>query len=276
MELIGNGLNKGSRMYFYTASQTAKNLLYYPIATGEFYCNSEYNVERTRYDSILVIFVHSGAITLIQNGIELTANESELLVVDCYKEHRYFCTDNAHTLWVHFDGNNSYEWFNEIKTQRGQKIKCTRQAAEYISNIIKATKLNQSEYDISSELYSLLCTVSKGSDINHESRKADSIEKAKEFIITNFNKNISVDEIAAITHISASYFSKIFKEATGFSPYDYLLAIRLDKAKELLQKTDDSIQNIAYKTGFNSTSNFIYFFKKETGISPLKFRNIKF
>ncbi|MDE6659385.1 MAG: helix-turn-helix transcriptional regulator, partial [Eubacterium sp.] len=73
-----------------------------------------------------------------------------------------------------------------------------------------------------------------------------------------------------------SFFSKVFKETTGFSPYDYLLSVRLDKAKELLQKTDDSIQNIAFKTGFNSTSNFIYFFKKEMGISPLKFRKIRF
>ena len=276
MELIGNGLNKGSLMYFYTATQTAKKLLYYPVATGEFYCNSEYNVERTRYDSILVIFVLSGAITLIQNDTEFTAVENEILLVDCYKGHRYFCTDNAHTLWVHFDGNNSYEWFNEIKTQRGQKIKCTRQVAEYISNIIKATKLNQSEYDISSELYSLICTISKGNDSELQSTKASRIEEAKGFINSNFDRDISVNEIAEKVHMSASYFSRIFKEATGFSPYDYLLAVRLDKAKEMLQKTDDSIQNIAYKTGFNSTSNFIYFFKNETGISPLKFRNIKF
>ena len=276
MELIGNGLNKGSHMYFYSATQTAKKLLYYPTAIGEFHCNAEYNVERTRYDSVLVICVISGSITLVQNGVEMTVAEGELLIVDCYKEHRYFCTDSAHTLWVHFDGNNSRKWFDEISNQHGQKIKCTRQAAEYILNIIKFIKLNQSEYDISSELYSLICTISKGNDSERESTKASRIEEAKAFINSNFDRDISVNEIASEVHMSASYFSKIFKEATGFSPYDYLLAVRLDKAKEMLQKTDDSIQNIAYKTGFNSTSNFIYFFKKETEISPLKFKNIKF
>ena len=76
--------------------------------------------------------------------------------------------------------------------------------------------------------------------------------------------------------MSASYFSKLFKKGTGFSPYDYLLTVRLDRAKELLRQTDDSIENVAFKTGFNSESNFIYFFKKETGVSPLKFRKIKF
>lgn len=276
MELIGNGLNKGSHMYFYSATQTAKKLLYYPTVIGEFHCNSQYNVARTRYDSILALFVLSGEITLMQNGTELVAGEGELLIVDCYKEHRYFCPDSAHTLWVHFDGNNSRGWFDEISDQHGQKIKCTRQAAEHISNMIKFVQHNQSEYDISSELYALICTISKGDDPVHEGAKASRIEEAKAFINRNFDRDISVNEIAGEVHMSASYFSRMFKEATGFSPYDYLLAARLCKAKEMLQKTDESIQNIAYKTGFHSTSNFICFFKKETGISPLKFRNIKF
>ncbi|MBD5082747.1 MAG: helix-turn-helix transcriptional regulator [Clostridiales bacterium] len=277
MELIGNGLNKGSHMYFYTASQTAKKLLYYPIAIGEFYCNKDYSVERTtNYDSILAIYILDGSITLQQEGTVLTAYRNELLLVDCYKTHKYFADANAHTVWVHFDGNNSRQWFEEIKLKKGQKIKCNRQTADCISNMIKYIKLNQNEYDISNEIYALLCSISKGNELTNENKKTDFIEKSKAFILSNYDKNISVNDIAYKALMSASFFSKVFKETTGFSPYDYLLAVRLDKAKELLQQTDDSVQNIAFKTGFNSTSNFIYFFKKQTGISPLKFRKIKF
>ena len=277
MELTGNGLDKGSRMYFYTASQTAKKLLYYPIAIGEFYCNSDYKVERTtNYHSILAIYVLDGSITLQQNGNTITAFKDELLLVDCYKPHIYFADTNAHTLWVHFDGNNSRQWFDDIQSKKGQKIKCNQQTADCISNVIKYMYSNQNEYDISNELYSLLCSISKGNELNYESKKIDFIEKAKNFIVSNYDKSISVNEMADQALMSASFFSKVFKETSGFSPYDYLLSVRLDKAKELLQKTDDSIQNIAFKTGFNSTSNFIYFFKKETGISPLKFRKIRF
>lgn len=277
MELIGNGLNKGSHMYFYSASQTAKKLLYYPIAIGEFYCNSDYNVERTaNYDSILALYVLDGSITLIQNDIELKAEKDELLLVDCYKPHKYFADTSAHTLWVHFDGNNSRQWFDEIKLKKGQKIKCNRQICDCISNIINYINSDQNEYDISNGLYSLLCSIGKGNELNCEIKKINCIEKSKNFILSNYNKSLSVAEIADNAHMSVSFFSKVFKETTGFSPYDYLLSVRLDKAKELLQKTDDSVQNIAFKTGFNSTSNFIYFFKNETGISPLRFRNIKF
>ena len=276
MELVGNGLNKGSHMYFYTSSQSAKKLLYYPIAVGEFYCNSDYNVERDNYNSILAIYVLDGSITMLQDSTKLIAQKDELLLIDCYKAHRYFADSNAHTLWVHFDGNNSRKWFDEIKAKKGQKIKYTRQTAEYICDIIKHIKENQSEYTISNELYSLLCNISNENTINQEDQRVSQIETAKKFVISNYNKNISIKEMADTAHMSISYFSKIFRESTGFSPYDYLLSVRLDKSKELLQKTDDSIQNIAFKTGFNSASNFIYFFKKETGISPLKFRNIRF
>lgn len=142
--------------------------------------------------------------------------------------------------------------------------------------MITYIKLNHNEYDISNDLYFLLCIVSKKDEFNQTSRKMNSIETAKNFITANYDKNISIKDIAGAVHMSSSYFSKIFKETTDFSPYDYLLAIRLDKAKELLQQTDNSIESIAYKTGFNSVSNFVFFFKKQMGISPLKFRNIRF
>ena len=74
--------------------------------------------------------------------------------------------------------------------------------------------------------------------------------------------------------MSPSHFSNIFKKQTGLSPYDYVLITRLNHAKNYLQKSDMNISEIAEKVGFNSESNFIYFFTKNTGISPSKFRKI--
>ncbi|MGN1328529.1 MAG: helix-turn-helix domain-containing protein [Eubacterium sp.] len=271
MEHKDIGLSKGSHMYFYTPSQNAKKLLYYPIAVGDFYCNKDYIVSRDRYDSILIIFVLSGSITLEQDGI-YTANGNEALIVDCYKPHKYYSNDETHTLWLHFDGNNSREWLKETGLQ---KIYCSSEIAERILKIINYIKHNGSEYDISSTLYSVICKLSKPKD-SIQNERFKQINQSKEYIENNFNSQISVYDIAKSVNMSTSYFSKIFKKGTGLSPYDYLLSVRLEKAKEMLHKTNLSVSQIAYQTGFNSDANFIYFFKKQTGISPLKFRNISF
>lgn len=271
MKEFNNGLRSDSRLYFYTPSQNAKKFLYYPIAVGNFYCDSEYTVERNRYDSLLILMVLQGSMTLEQNGT-YTAGENEILLVDCYKPHKYYANGFAHTLWVHFDGNNAKEWFTEWGFS---KAKGDSKTADSLFRLIEAVKANESEYDISSRLYSLLCRIAKP-ESNIRNERAELVGTAKEFIEASFDKAVTVDDMAKSVNLSASYFSKIFKDATNLSPYDYLLSVRLEKAKELLHKTDYSVSEIAYRTGFNSDANFISFFKKQTGLSPLKFRSIRF
>ena len=276
MEFSIKGLEKGSFMYFYNASNTAKNMLYYPVCAGEFYCNGEYVVERDRYDSFLVLFVLDGSITFNDDEAEITAVKNEILFIDCYKPHKYFANNGAHTVWVHFDGNNSKELYREIISQKGKKIKSGRNTAEIIFHILNHIKIKSNEYDISSEVYMLLCNILRQEYDDIQSEKMRQVNRAKEFISSAFASEITVSDIAGHVNLSVSYFSKVFKDVTTFSPYEYLLNIRLEKAKELLLKTDLPVSEVAYRTGFNSDANFIYFFKKETSFSPLKFRNMKF
>lgn len=122
----------------------------------------------------------------------------------------------------------------------------------------------------------LLMELAKPMEAPGKKQKTKQIQESVKYIHTHFQEEISVENLAKTVYMSASHFSKVFKEITSFSPYDYLLAIRLGRAKELLIKTEQTISEIACQTGFHSSSNFIYFFKKETGISPLKFRKMMF
>ena len=91
----------------------------------------------------------------------------------------------------------------------------------------------------------------------------------------NYQNPLTVKDVADFVNLSESYFYKLYK-ASRQTPYSFLLKIRLEKAKEFLRLSNDSISEIAYKCGFNSDANFIYFFKRKVGISPLKFRKISF
>ncbi len=119
----------------------------------------------------------------------------------------------------------------------------------------------------------------KGIDVFRNTLKLDScdesIQLAAKFIFENYSRNITLTEVAAGANMSSTYFSKKFKEITGFGFKEYLLNLRIKKACELLLETKCSITEIAYEAGFNDSNYFGDVFKKNKGISPLQYRKNK-
>jgi len=95
---------------------------------------------------------------------------------------------------------------------------------------------------------------------------------ATEFIRANLHRDISLADIAGVTGISVFHFARLFKNATGQSPYQYLTAQRIALAKELLQQRRLSIGHIAYRVGYDSHSRFTAQFRRLTGVTPAEFR----
>lgn len=265
-----------TRIYFYTPSETAKKMLYYPTISGYHICEKDYHVHRKRLESMLVMCVLDGAIVLKQNGSAFTAERGEMLIVDCYTEHEYYAIDHASMLWTHFDGENCRELFAEICGKKGQKFKTGTRCIDLIKEIINGIKSGASEFALSNNVYSLICDIAISSTQEQSENLTVCVDRAKEYIKSNLQRELSVPEIAERVHFSASYFSRIFKERTGFSPYAYLVNSRIEKAKKLLAQTTLPVSVIASETGFASEANFIYCFKQKLNISPLKFRKLSF
>lgn len=98
------------------------------------------------------------------------------------------------------------------------------------------------------------------------------IYKVKEYIDNNYTEEITVNSLSEQFFISQSYLSQNFKQLTGYSPKKYIMLCRIAAARSLLYKTDMPINDIAMYVGFNDTSHFIRYFKKETGETPFQFR----
>jgi AraC-like DNA-binding protein len=93
------------------------------------------------------------------------------------------------------------------------------------------------------------------------------------YLNENYEHKISLEQIAHNMYLSPVYISKIFKEETGESPINYLIKIRLEKAKDILLDSDNgSIKNIANQVGYDDVYHFSKLFKKYYGISPLYYR----
>ena len=87
--------------------------------------------------------------------------------------------------------------------------------------------------------------------------------------------SITLDEVSRQVNVSPYYFSKLFKEETGENFIDYLTSMRMDKAKELLMKTDKSMKEICGQVGYQDPNYFSRAFKKNVGITPTEYKEGK-
>lgn len=97
--------------------------------------------------------------------------------------------------------------------------------------------------------------------------------KAKEFIEKNFNKDITLEETASYVGVSSYYFSKIFKALVGKNYMDYVTDLRIDKAKDMMENTSESIKEICYEVGYNDPNYFSRVFKKIEGVTPSEYKS---
>ncbi|MFA6945204.1 MAG: AraC family transcriptional regulator [Pedobacter sp.] len=95
---------------------------------------------------------------------------------------------------------------------------------------------------------------------------------AKEYISSNYNKNIDLEDIAQSACLSVNHLLRTFKQAYGKSPHQYLIQVRIDRSKYLLRNTRYTLNEIVEIIGFECPSSFIRLFKTMNRITPGKYR----
>jgi two-component system response regulator YesN len=98
------------------------------------------------------------------------------------------------------------------------------------------------------------------------------IEQAKQFIDRNFDKKITLEDMAGQVCLSPKYFSRIFKEIAGQGFNEYRLSVKTAEACELLKKSDYTVTAIASRLGYQNLESFIRMFQKTMNVSPSEFR----
>lgn len=210
-------------------------------------------------------------IAFINSGLEHTeiSNGSESL------EYLFFAVDNIK--FLNFPANRilsselspvySYD-SGLMKTPVSEMIKWAESessvAPVLIKNylIISLVLFLQSGYD-----FGALHTLGRNGNLQYIN--------AKNYIDKNFTSKITLDDLAQQCYVSKWHLTRLFKQHTGYSPFEYINTKRLEFAKKLLRETDCSITEIAYRAGFNSSSYFSQIFKKSFDTSPESYRKIK-
>lgn len=104
-------------------------------------------------------------------------------------------------------------------------------------------------------------------------RHYDRVKSVIEYIHENAASRMLLKDLAELAGFSPNHFQKVFTGIIGMSPNEYILSLRLKKAKELLARTRLSVTDIALKCGFENVPYFSYLFNKRVGMSPKSFRS---
>ena len=139
---------------------------------------------------------------------------------------------------------------------------------EYLASIGRASDIFQLE-DIVKGLLAFAREELTASDREY----SQYVQQAIAYIREHTADNLTLDDIARHTHMNSSYLSRIFKKECGCSVTEYITAIRMEKAKELLETTNLLNYEIAERIGINEPSYFSLLFKKYAGLTPTEYRS---
>ena len=103
----------------------------------------------------------------------------------------------------------------------------------------------------------------------------EKLELVFDLIKKNYMKNITLEELADAAGFSPKYFCRVFREMTNRAPVEYLNWFRINRSCAMIRETDEKLQDIAVKCGFNDFSYFIKLFHRYKNMTPLKYRNYK-
>lgn len=271
---------EASNYFVYLPSAAAKEAFFYPICTGNFIYEPGYYLERSSYDSFLLMYLKSGSMTVTFEGQSMQAAKGSFVLLDCYQKHAYGSLKGCECIWCHFDGKVAPDYYRMIVSRLGNvfTLPDSSAAVQKLSSIyhtfldgktIREPLLSKQINDI---LTDFLLWIQEMPNEKSLEQNVNTMEAIVTYIQEHFSERITVEELAKMAMLSPYHFIRVFKRETSYTPHEYLLNLRINTAKYLLKTTQDSIKKICFDTGFSCESSFCAAFRKSVGVTPSEYR----
>lgn len=278
LKSVDPGILPQSSCFTFNPSGFAKESLLYLTWCGHYFCTDQYYMERDTFPHLLLMFIRRGRMYVRYRNNNYVAEKGDVLLMDCREPHYYGAENNTEFLYIHFDGVSSHEIVQYLMQQNGGPIFRT-DANVQIGKLLYDEKeryensYERSLFDTSFWIHNLLHELSKTATAPRT--ELSPIDEAIHYIRQHIGETITLDDLAKLTNFSPYYLSHVFKKQTGYSPLEYVINTRLEKAQIMLTHTQKSINEIAYQVGYNSSSSFINVFTKKIGYTPKTYRKMQ-
>lgn len=198
------------------------------------------------------------------------------------KQYHYYMAkreDPYEYYWIHLDGTGAERFLKKIGLTESNPVIHNLNSPEIMHTFINlieiAKKENVNAHYILSSLHSLLYAIEEAVEISKNKKipvqKDTAIDDTIMYIKENYQKNISLDDLAQIARLDKMYLVKKFKKHTKLTPIQFLIQYRISQSCNLLH-SPMSITEIALSCGFNTVGNYLRRFKDFLGITPTQYR----
>lgn len=232
--------------------------------TGDIIYINDVSVVETKNKFVYPVKLEKKIITAIKIG---DINQSEIYSNEFIKQllnSKNICPDTFKKLvlkLVYSIIRKVMEWNISIEIVKREERKIEEQINKcYSIDILKSC------------LVDFIKNLAKINNTKKENSYKKMINEVYRYIQDNYQKDISLDDIASYIGFTPNYLANIFKEKTGKTVISYLINYRINKAKSLLTKTDLKIYQISNKVGYNNPNYFSQVFKNNVGVSPNQYK----
>ena len=296
-----------SNRILYTATSFARSSLLHLQEIGELHAKKSHTSKRSGLQSYLFFTVLSGSGTLIYNDKGYELRKGSCVFIDCNSPYSHTTDENnLWTLrWIHFYGPTMSSIYQKYCERGGRSVfsLASSGSTDSSNQEQKSENTEKSEgmekLDRIASVWSSLFTTAGSDDymrdmlINqhlstlltlimseswHPEDQEDLPKKrmqliaVKEWIDENYGSKITLDQLSHDFFINKYYLSKSFKEQYGVSISNYLLSVRITKAKQLLRFSDKTVEEIGIECGLGAPHYFSQRFKEVEGVPPSKYR----
>ena len=258
------------------------------------FCSNEYitinscNTQRSRGRAYTVVREHGrvdyhilyiveGECVCAYDGIKTAITKGDFVIyLPGDRQFYSFSEDKStRTLWVHFSGYGVNDILNRLGLSGGIYRTCSENDVESCFEkmiLYYSINNNQSRVAAEGELIKLLSLLSRDNEDQTTAKYSSAVVKMLKYIHSNWQKSITVADVAKKICLSESRAAHLFKAAVGKGIHQYIMSLRISTAKELLLSTDMSVSEIGKMVGFQDALYFSRAFKAEVSASPKAFR----
>lgn len=237
------------------------------------------NIPHGRRDWYLQ-YVHQGTLVTRLQGVECTASPGSFLIYPAEIPQYYFRGSQA-TLeyyWIHFTGSEAAPLLRRMGLPTETVIhapKAEERLRGLFSKIFEEFlhRDNCMEDVTVSLLLQILTVLSRHSNESRGWQPREKVLRSLKALHQGFSSPISVADLAKMENLSISRYRTVFHQVTGMSPSEYLTALRMQHAEELLLTSDLPIGRIAEECGYSDALYFSRTFRQKKGLSPTEYRD---